>query len=159
MKDKFFLLVGLVVIISSFYLFLQKPAPAKYQEANSLQLTANSLKIGDASIRVEIADTEEERNQGLSDRLSIDNGSGMLFIFEIPGTYGFWMHDMNFPIDIVWIASDWNVVGVQTQINPDTYPEVFYPPNSVKYVLEINSGEASRLGIDTGSILYFDTQN
>lgn len=68
------------------------------------------------------------------------------------------MKDMNFPIDIVWIGEDWKVVSINTLVNPDTYPEVFYPALPVKYVLELNSGEASILGIDTLTQLYFDDQ-
>lgn len=161
MKNTFFLILGILIIGGSFYLFLQKPAPAHYQKkADSLQLIANSfIQIGDQTISVEIADTDEERMRGLSGRESLASGHGLLFIFETPAKYGFWMKDMKFPIDIIWIGSDWKVVGIQSMVNPDTYPEVFYPPVSVKYILEINSGEASRLGIDTGTRVYLGTEN
>lgn len=151
MKDKIFLLIGIAVVIWSVYAFLQKPAPAKYQ-VNSFQLTADSLlRIGDKQISVEIADTSEERAQGLSGRERLALGTGMLFVFDEPGIYGFWMKDMNFPIDIVWIDEKGRVVGVERDARPETFPQAFYPPSEVLYVLELNSGVAAELGIDIGS--------
>ena len=157
MKDKFFLLIGILIIAWSFYAVLQRPAPAKYQKTdNSLQLSVNSfIRIGDKNISVEIADTDEERTLGLSGRESLESDYGLLFVFDTPGKYGFWMHDMNFSIDIIWIDENWKVVGIERLVNPDTYPKIFYPIETIKYVLEINSGESSRLGIDTGSVLSF----
>jgi uncharacterized protein len=162
MKDKFFLLVGIVVIVGSFYLFLQKPAPQHYQkekwQTEEIGFPDQGLKaretyllsLGPDGIFVEVADTPEERTLGLSGRESLEKHSGLLFLFEVPGKHGFWMKDMNFPIDIVWIDENWVVVGVERGVKPGTYPRTFYPPASVKYVLELNSGEAAELGIDTG---------
>lgn len=120
------------------------------------QVDTGEVRVGDKIISVEVADTDTLRTQGLSGRDSLPPNSGMLFIFETPSKYGFWMKDMNFPLDIVWIDESWQVVGVDRLINPDTFPKVFYPNSAVKYVLEINSGETSMLGIDTGSKLSLD---
>lgn len=152
MKDKFFLLVGIIVVVWSIYSFLQKPAPARYQ-TNNLQLTTSDLvlRIGEDAVSVEVADTNEERAQGLSGRERLALGTGMLFVFEEPGIYGFWMKDMKFPIDIVWIDENWIVIGVEREVEPKTFPKPFYPPSEVLYVLELNSGVAAELGIDMGS--------
>ncbi|MEK7227287.1 MAG: DUF192 domain-containing protein [Patescibacteria group bacterium] len=144
MKNFFFLVVGLAVITGSFYLVMQKPAPSRYQAIQTIQ-------IGEKTIIVEIADTEVEREMGLSGRETLADGAGMLFIFGTPGKYGFWMKDMNFPIDIVWVDESFIVRGVERLVNPYTYPRVFYPPDNIKYVLEIGAGEASNLGIDIGT--------
>ena len=110
----------------------------------------SALKVGEKLIPVELADSPLERTQGLSGRERLEEGTGLLFIFETSGNYGFWMKDMNFPIDIIWIDENWRVVSVAREVKPETYPMVIYPDGPSKYVLELNSGEALRLGIDTG---------
>ena len=159
MKNFFFLLVGLGVIAGSFYAVLQKPAPEKYQTHNQRLTTNGMVQIGEASIKVELADSPEERERGLSGRESLAWGSGLLFLFEEPAHYGFWMKEMNFPIDIVWIDESLQVIGVERGVAPDTFPQTFAPPSPVKYVLELPAGYAAALNIDTGEILYLEAQN
>jgi uncharacterized protein len=160
MKDKFFLLVGLVIIAGSIYLFLDKPAPQHYQSEDwrteEITFPENTLRIGGKTISVEIADTNEERAQGLSGRERLALGTGMLFVFEEPALHGFWMKDMNFSIDIVWIDENWTVVSVDRGVLPKTFPKAFYPASPAKYVLELNSGVAAELGIDTGREVFLE---
>jgi uncharacterized membrane protein (UPF0127 family) len=106
-------------------------------------------------IHAEIADTDASREQGLSDRPSLPVDSGMLFVFDTPGQYGFWMKDMHFPLDMVWINVDKTVAGVTKDILPSTYPSIFPPPNSISYVLEINVGSAEKFGLVSGAIVDF----
>jgi uncharacterized protein len=146
LKKLFYLILGLALVIWSFYQFLQQPASLPHQQNSVLYLM-------DAAIPVEVADTDMERSLGLSGRESLARGSGLLFIFETPGNYGFWMKDMRFPIDIVWIDEDWKVISVEKDARPETFPRIFYPNAPIKFVLELNSGDASRLGIDAGLTL------
>ena len=81
--------------------------------------------------------------------------TGLIFVFDTPGKYGFWMKNMKFSIDIAWIDETLQVVGVERLINPDTYPKVFYPPGNIKYVLEIGAGEAQKYGIDIGQFISY----
>ncbi len=150
MKDRFFLFIGIIVIIGSFYLFLQKPVPAPTWRLD------RQVTIGDNVIVVEIADTDEERGQGLSGREFLESGHGLLFLFDLPGKYGFWMKDMNFPIDIVWIDELWRVVSVEREVDPKTYPQIFYPPRAIKYVLELPAGTTTEKSIDEGEKVYFN---
>ena len=154
-KNTFFLILGIVIIAWSFYWVLNKPALAKYQ-----QITDNQqLTINNKTILVEIANTDAKREQGLSGRASLNPGSGMLFVFERPGLYGFWMKEMNFSLDIVWIDENGQVINIDKALEPETYPQVFYPVKPVKYVLELNAGESVKMGIDTDSKLSFSAQN
>jgi uncharacterized membrane protein (UPF0127 family) len=159
MKEALYFTLGIALIGWSFYAFLQKPAPKHYQQQATESALSTFIRIGDRKIFVEVADTNEERIQGLSGQASLEPNHGLLFKFDEVGNHGFWMYDMHFPIDIIWIDSSLKVVGVKSMVNPDSYPEIFYPPVPVKYVLEINSNEARRLGIDTGTRLYLDTEN
>lgn len=63
------------------------------------------------------------------------------------------MKDMHYPLDIVWIDSLMQVVGVTRRLDPSTYPTVFYAPSDVQYVLEVNAGDADALGIAPGATL------
>ena len=63
-----------------------------------------AVVIGDVVLPVELAITPEERRQGLSDRPSLAPGTGMLFVFESDGHRQFWMKNMHFPLDMVWIG-------------------------------------------------------
>lgn len=112
------------------------------------------ISTGNIRIPVTIADTVHERERGLSGTASLQAGTGTLFIFPKAGMYGFWMKDMQYPLDIVWIDDMWKVVGVQTA-SPDSYPTVFYPPSDVRYVLEINAKEATVDNLLIGTELQF----
>ncbi len=159
LKNGFFLVVGLVVVAWSFYMFLQQPAPAKYQrpiEERQVDVNHATLRIRESTLPVEVAETDAARTIGLSGREALAATSGLLFIFDEAEIYGFWMKDMKFPIDIIWINESWEVVDIDREVSPATFPTVFYPSAAVKYVLELNSGEASILGIDIGSKLFLD---
>lgn len=160
MKNTFFLILGVVIVVGSFYLFLQRPASNSYQKENwkteKVLLPGPALKVGEKFVPIEIAETPESRTLGLSGRESLEKGTGLLFIFEGSAEYGFWMKEMKFPIDIVWIDENWIVAGVERGVSPDTFPQKFYPSRPVKYVLELNSGDALNLGIDTGVGMSFD---
>lgn len=113
-----------------------------------------SLVVNGKEISVEIADSEEERKQGLSGRTSLGKESGLLFVFDPPKKPSFWMKDMNFPIDIIWI-SDLTVIGIEKNVAPepgvdDQNLRLYFPPDNVNYVLEINAGEADQYNIKIG---------
>jgi uncharacterized membrane protein (UPF0127 family) len=66
--------------------------------------------IAGVRLSVEVADTPAERGRGLSGREMLPENSGMLFVFDTPGRYGFWMYGMKFPLDIIWIDERLRVV-------------------------------------------------
>ena len=108
------------------------------------------LLYNDISIPITIADTDASRQKGLSDTASLSDDTGKLFMFDVPGNYGFWMKDMYYPIDIVWIGADWTVVDITANISPSTYPAVFYPKTDAQFVLEVNDGFTYTHGIVPG---------
>lgn len=101
-------------------------------------------------LKLEVATSSESREQGLSNRLSLPADQGLLFIFPDPKFYGFWMKEMNFAIDIIWLDEDGVVVDITKEALPETYPEVFYPPTPIKYVIEVNAGYAEERGLELG---------
>lgn len=110
-----------------------------------------SVVIGDAEVRVEVADTRLERTRGLSERESLFEDEGMLFVFDAPERYTFWMKDMNFPIDIVWFDKSKRVVDITHNATPDSYPETFQSLVPAQYVLEVASGWTERHGVEIGA--------
>lgn len=108
------------------------------------------MHIGDYPVYVEIVDTEEGRKKGLSGRESITGVNGMLFVFDEPGYHGIWMKDMRFPIDVIWISGNFKVVHITENLTPDSYPQVYEPPEKIKYVVETNVRYAETLGINVG---------
>ena len=113
------------------------------------------IQIGDATLRIEVADTDQKRVQGLSGRPSLAKNEGILFVFEEPGRYGFWMKDMNFSIDIIWIGQDKKVVEIMNTIAPETFPEVFYSKEFIQYVVETRAGFVKQNGIMVGDTVRF----
>lgn len=80
----------------------------------------------------------------------------MLFVFDVPGKYGFWMKDMRFPIDMVWISQDGTVVHIEREVSPSTYfdfnpPKTFVNTPDAKYVLEMASGTSEKYGLYLGT--------
>lgn len=108
-------------------------------------------------IPVEIADTPAKRQQGLSDRDGLRSGWGMLFVFERTSRQGFWMKDMRFPIDILWLRNR-RVVHVAENVpppRPGEEPVTITPDPSANLVLELEAGQARALGLQVGSTLEY----
>lgn len=106
-------------------------------------------------IRAEVARTPDALHQGLSGRSSLDDDRGMLFVFERPDTYCFWMKDMKFNLDIVWLDDTKRVVFIERDIAPDTYPNTLCPDRPARYVLEVNAGLSRRAGVQVGDQVSF----
>lgn len=102
---------------------------------NTVSAKTTQINIHTTTFTVAIADTDTLRTQGLSNTQTIPY-DGMLFVFEKPGLYGFWMKDMHYPIDIICIDSDKRVIGIVENLLPHTYPAIVTPPSPAQYVLE-----------------------
>lgn len=113
-----------------------------------------SIKVGKATISVEIAKDTLDIMRGLSGRTSLGSDEGMLFTFFKAKRYRFWMPDMHFPIDIIWIRDD-KVVdiseNVSNKFNP-IRPKFYRPSRDANYVLEVNAGFSKKNGIRIGDI-------
>src|SRR3972149_4363578 len=83
------------------------------------------VRVNSAVIKTEIAGTPAERTRGLSGRECIGKNQGMLFVFDKPDYYPFWMKNMRFPIDIIWIDASKKVVYVKSNVAPSSYPQTF----------------------------------
>lgn len=101
--------------------------------------STQTLILDGERIELELAETPEEMMRGLSGRASLPDGHGMLFVYPEDTVPSFWMKNMHFPIDIIWLDRNWKVIGVEKNISPSTYPQTFSPQKPVRYVLEKNA--------------------
>jgi uncharacterized membrane protein (UPF0127 family) len=125
-------------------------------------LTKDKIKKGEViingqTIKVEVVHEIKQLQKGLSNRKNLAENSGMLFVFQKPDIYEFWMKDMKFPLDIIWIK------GIKEQKNfiigeiveiwenasvPKTKNEIpsYRPKNVANFVLEVEAKTVKKFG-------------
>ncbi|HUC31671.1 MAG TPA: DUF192 domain-containing protein [Candidatus Paceibacterota bacterium] len=117
------------------------------------QLPEQSLNIDNASFNVEVASTILQQARGLSNRPSLGANDGMLFVFSSGSVQSFWMKDMNFPLDMIWISGN-TVVGfaqnAPAEPNTAVPSQIFYSPANTDKVLEVNAGTVAKYNIQVG---------
>ncbi len=117
------------------------------------QYKTTVLKLNNCSIRVEIADTPALRQRGLSGRKSLADNAGMLFTIERPDYHSFWMKDMKFPLDLIWILNG-KIVDITPHVLPPAGPvrqlTRYRPSSPADRVLEIKAGVAEKCGVKVG---------
>ncbi|PKN29417.1 MAG: hypothetical protein CVU64_08330 [Deltaproteobacteria bacterium HGW-Deltaproteobacteria-21] len=103
----------------------------------------------------ELALSVEQRSKGLMFRDDVAANKGMLFIFEEEAIHSFWMKNVKFPIDILWLDREKRIVHMAKQVPPckkDPCPT--YPPvRPAMYVLELSAGKSVDLGLKPGDRL------
>lgn len=109
---------------------------------------------GSHSYSVEVADTTAERAKGLMFRRSLPKMSGMIFLYDQPQELGMWMQNTYIPLDMVFINAGGKVHRVETNTEPFS-TEIISSGGSVTAVLELNAGEAERIGLKPGDSVIF----
>jgi uncharacterized membrane protein (UPF0127 family) len=115
------------------------------------------ISFAGATLTVELAKTSTDQERGLSYRDSMPLDHGMLFVFDKEATVGFWMHEMRFPLDIIWFNSQRQVVYIQQNLEPCTPQNcpVFSPSTGAMYVLEVNAGFVKSHNVTLGQTFTF----
>jgi len=112
------------------------------------------VELGGQRYSVEVADDPEERARGLMFRDELAAGTGMLFIHERQEPLAYWMKNTRIPLDILYFDDSLALVSQRRNIPPCSLGDMCpsYPSNvPARYVLELNAGEAARLGLDDGA--------
>lgn len=159
--------IGLLLVIVSFlYAFAQDDVFISNQSFDNVEMSERKsheafsiapevsaegsyVIIDNTAVQIELADTPQETQKGLSGQMTLDQDSGMLFIFPKPDYYRFWMPDMNFPLDIIWINGG-KVVDIHENVSnifDPANPKIYSPKVPARYVLEVNAGFVKRTGI------------
>ncbi|KKS98346.1 MAG: hypothetical protein UV73_C0002G0060 [Candidatus Gottesmanbacteria bacterium GW2011_GWA2_43_14] len=142
---KYLLIIPVILVLLTVYLKFFKEA-GFYSRA----------VINGRVIKLLVADTPSKRNRGLSFRESLSRDTGMLFIFDKKEAYSFWMNEMKFPLDFLWIDGVL-VTDLSENIPPPdgNNIETVTPQNPVDKVLEVNSGIIKELEIKIGDRIIF----
>ena len=156
-KHKYFLIfLSAIVLVGAAILFVDQHSYLSPGSSNQ-NISTPYVQIDELKIPVEIATSTPAIQKGLSGRTSLDPNDGMIFIFSKPDKYRFWMPDMHFPLDIIWIDNG-EIVGITKNASNEFDPAnpVFYtPPEPAQYVLEVNAGfsEDNDINIGDGVVL------
>lgn len=147
-KSKKRLLLGVAFVVVGVGLFMFG--------ARGLSTKREFIRTPKQLIEAQVVDEPQTLAKGLSGRDSLGINQGMLFIFDRETTHYFWMKDMKFSIDIIWLDASKKVVHMETRVSPDTYPTKFNNKTPALYVLEVPSGRAAELGIAEGVVLAWE---
>ncbi len=128
--------------------------------SSSSSMAGEHIVIDSATFDIEIASTTIEQARGLSYREGLAENAGMLFLFGSYHSYGFWMKDMHFPLDMIWIKGD-TIIGFSENAVPQPGTplwglKLYYPSEPVDTVLEVNAGTVKKYGIKAGDMVKFD---
>ena len=114
-----------------------------------------TLSIGGQVLEVEIANSSQKRSHGLCCRDSLAEDHGMLFVYDKPGDYRFWMKDTRIPLDMFWVNSSKQIVHIERDVQPSSYPKAYGTKEPAQYVLETNAGFAQKYNIKNRDIVAF----
>ncbi len=145
-KRKLFFAIVIMIFIISFMYFSRNQEKIK------------SVCIEDKKcFNVQIAETKKEMKIGLSNRSSLNSDSGMLFVFDAENIPYFWMKDMQFPLDIIWINQNMKIVGIEKNLQPCNPANcgLFKPNEKAKYVIEINGNQSGQYNFKVGDFVNF----
>lgn len=108
-------------------------------------------ELGTLEVAVEIAEKNDDRMRGLMYRKELNDGAGMLFVFEEERNLQFWMKNTCIPLDMIFISADGTIVSIEE--NTPTLSTASFGPRKcgAKFVLEVNAGWARRNGLKPGT--------
>ena len=120
--------------------------------------SATSVPRGDAVLvagahrfHLQLAVTAAQQELGLGDRAKLPLDNGMLFVYHSSGTRCFWMKGMRFALDMIWLSRADEVVSVQPDVLPKSYPSVYC--TQAQDVIELDAGQARFAGITVDRVV------
>lgn len=127
---------------------------------SSVPLGVWRVKIKTLDVNAKVAASIEDQKKGLGKRESMPLNEGLIFVFDNVGPYSFWMKDMQFAIDIIWLDEGKKVVDLVANApaqpgKSDRDLTLYKPRASAKYVLEVNAGLSSLNNIAVGDLAEF----
>lgn len=138
-------IIAIVILFFIWQTFLRPSLPFFGQKGK--------VTINEKIFTVEVVDTDEGRQKGLSGRRSLPTENGMLFLFDTADYYSFWMKDMEFPIDIIFISGE-KIVTIHRDVpapaSTEETPPIYRSTSPSDKVLELNAGESDKYGIKEG---------
>lgn len=145
---KIFLLIFCLTALSAGCNKTETPIPSSYNR---------TMEVGNKKISIEVAATLSQKKTGLSYRSSMPQTAGMLFDFstDTDKQPAFWMKDMHFPLDLIWIK-DGKIISITKNVpnpaagTPDNQLALYYPPSDIDHTLEVNGGWSEKNNVKIG---------
>ncbi len=137
-KPLLFILVFVFIILAFFY--INKPADSK----------KTTIRLGQEFFLAEIADNPEKREKGLSGRKELCEKCAMLFFFDNPDNRNFWMKDMQFDIDVIWVKGN-KIVDIRSNVSHSKgEQEKIHSPEMADKIIEVRAGKSENLRLKIG---------
>ena len=167
MKKDLAIIFGLFLLIAILLIFGKGFTTASFFTPSTAPSTAVSprgfinVSVKTLNVTAKVNSKASDRKEGLSGKDSLPINEGMLFVFDSKGFYPFWMKDMKFPIDIIWIDENKNIVSIAASVVPepgkdDSALSLYKPTAEALYVLEINAGLSVLHNVQVGDQVNFE---
>lgn len=150
---KIFIVYAVIIIIVIIIALIKFGGSLAFPFGKSATATIKNQKF-----TLMVAQSEHDKSVGLSGRQSLSPNTGMIFVFDKPGIYSFWMKDMKFPIDMVFLNNT-TIDTIYKNIPPPAAHEntanlkVYSPQNNINYVLELPAGTADKYSLKPGDTI------
>ncbi len=150
MKKIIAAIIGLIVIVIIGFLIF---SAVRSNSSIFSFLNKSSVTINNHKFDLSVAKSDKEKQVGLSDKKSLSENSGMIFTFDKPDYYPFWMRNMHFPIDILFIANN-KIVTIYRNVQPpksnnEELP-IYRPSQPADTAIELPAGTADKYNIQEG---------
>jgi len=164
------LIVIIVAIITSIVgvsLFILANSSANSTDSpnflNGISIPSNryskaAVSVNGFKLIADLAVTQDQQIKGLAIRNDVNESEGMLIVFQHPSRQSFWMKDMKFPIDIIWLNANRSVVYIVSNLEPCPvrgYCPGYLPDSDSLYVLETSAGFSQRHNVRVGTQIQF----
>jgi len=141
-----------LIFSGAFFIFREKISAPQYSSSGNI---LKNIGIKGKMIETEVVSSPEKLALGLSWRKSLCENCGMLFVFAKPDYHNFWMKDMNFDLDMLWILGDEVVYVARNVSHEKGKDETVAPGIQADKVLELNAGTVDELEIKEGDLIRF----
>jgi uncharacterized protein len=162
-----FVMSGLCVLMVGFLSFEQPLFHIAYGIENTLlpsivdpndQPIKARIVVNGFEVLADVAITDEDQIKGLSIKDQMNENEGMLFVYDEPSQQSFWMKDMKFPIDIIWLNGTGSVIHIEENLRPCVSSlecPTFSPSENAQYVLETVAGFVQKHHLKIGTDVDF----
>ena len=144
------LTIALVVLTLALVVGIGVTMAQRFMEPRVMVMAGNGV------FQASVAQTPAERTKGLSNTTRLKQTEAMLLVFDSADFWSIWMKDMNYPIDVVWLNDQKQVVYIVKNMPPDSYPKQFTPETAARYVLELPAGTVDQKAIKPQTTVRFE---
>lgn len=145
-------ILGIIIVLLLIgYVYFERTSHQIKNSQNTfvqaVEKNSREIKIGEQSLFAYFVDDTDSRARGLSIFETLPENEAMVFVFEKPAKYSFWMRDMKFPIDIIWLDENKKIVFIKEHARVEDFPETYKPTQLAQYVVEVNAGYVKKHNI------------